>query len=629
MCGICGILNVCGGPVDVEGLKEMNAVLAHRGPDDDGFYVDGPVGLGMRRLSIIDVAGGHQPIPNEDECLWIVYNGEIYNHLEIRKELEAKGHTFRTRTDTETILHLYEEMGAACVTRLNGMFAFAIWDGRNRRLFLARDRLGIKPLYCYRDGEKFLFASEIKAILAAEDLELHLDLEALYHYLTYLYIPAPYTIYREIRKLMPGHCMTAAEGQLEVAQYWDLSYEVDHTLTERVCLDRLDALLADAVKIRLMSEVPLGAFLSGGIDSSTIVHFMTEPSDRRVKTFSIGFPGGEPYSELRYAASAADRIGTDHHELMVTPNAVKLLPEVIRSLDEPMADSSAIPTYLLSKFTREYVTVALSGDGGDELFAGYERYLPIQAALQYERIPSQVRRFILSPLIHLTEEKEQKEGYWARLRRGLGDLDRGAEETFLRWITNFNADLIETLCTEDLREAFRSFSPHALARSYLHENFRGDGYPLNRMLHFETRAYLPDDLLVKVDRMSMAHSLEVRVPLLDHRLVEFAAAMPPTFKLRGWTTKYIFKKLMARYLPREVVYKKKQGFVPPMREWFRDELKEMARDVLLSTDARSRGFFVPTQVERLLDEHQSGAREFHYQIWVLLVLELWCRDYVG
>lgn len=628
MCGICGILNLRGAPVQAEALKRMNAVLAHRGPDDEGFYLDGPVGLAMRRLSIIDVTGGHQPIPNEDKTVWIVYNGEIYNHLEIRKELEAKGHAFTTHTDTETILHLYEEMGKECVTRLNGMFAFAIWDERDRTLFLARDHLGIKPLYYYRDEKKLLFASEMKGLLQAEDVKLHLDLEALYYYLTYLYIPAPYTIYREIRKLMPGHCMTVSDGQLDITQYWDLCYSVDHTLTEAACMERLDALLSDAVKIRLMSEVPLGAFLSGGIDSSTIAHFMTASSDRKVKTFSIGFPGGEPYSELRYAAAAAAHIGTDHHDLVVTPNAVELLPEVIRSLDEPMADSSAIPTYLLSKFTREHVTVALSGDGGDELFAGYERYLPIQAALQYERIPSFVRGSIFSPLIHLTKEMEQKEGYWARFRRGLGDLDRGSEETFLRWITNFNANLIETLCTKELRETFHSFSPHAMARSYLHETFRGDGYPLNRMLHFETRMYLPDDLLVKVDRMSMAHSLEVRVPLLDHRLVEFAATMPPEFKLRRWTTKYILKKRMARYLPPEVVYRKKQGFVPPLRKWFRNELKEMARDVLLSTKARSRGFFVPAQIERLLNEHQSGAREFHYQIWALLVLELWCENYM-
>jgi len=606
----------------------MNATLRHRGPDDEGIYRNGNVGLAMRRLSIIDVAGGHQPICNEDETKWIVFNGEIYNHQGLRKELESRGHSFRTKTDTEAILHLYEEKKEDCVKDLNGMFAFAIWDERERSLFLARDRLGIKPLYYYHGNDPFIFGSEIKAISAAGVGQPELDFEALYHYLTYLYIPAPHTIYKNVRKLEPGHHLRLKDGKLEIKKYWTLRYHVVERFTEKSCLERLEALLADAVQIRLMSEVPLGAFLSGGIDSSTIVHFMHRLGEQKVKTFSIGFPAGEPHNELDHARKAARHLGTDHHEMIVEPHAVKILPEVIGFLDEPMADSSVIPTYLLSKFTREWVTVALAGDGGDELFAGYERYLAIQAVLKYEKVPLWIRE-ALSKVIGLTGETEQKEGSRARLRRALGDLDRGYEETFLRWITNFNGSLMERLCTPELKAHMVDIRPHDLARSYLNSRFEGDvPHPLNRMLHFETKAYLPDDLLVKVDRMSMAHSLEVRVPFLDHRVVEFVATIPPSFKIKGFMTKYILKRLMSKYLPEDIVYRRKQGFVPPLKDWLRNELRELVKDALLDRRARERGFFLPHRIEQLLNDHQNGKREFHFQIWVLLTLELWCRQYL-
>lgn len=627
MCGICGLVYTDHArPVDTRLLDRMNGTIRHRGPDDAGVYADGRAGMAMRRLSIIDVAGGHQPIGNEDGTVWIVYNGEIYNYRTLREDLAAKGHTFKTRTDTETILHAYETYGRRCVDYLNGMFAFAVWDMKMQRLFIARDRLGIKPLYYDHNPERLVFGSEIKPLLASGHIQTDLDIEGLYQYLTYLYIPAPSTIYTSVKKLPPGHTLTWQDGRITVEPYWDVSYAVDPATTETAALERLEALLTDAVRIRLMSEVPLGAFLSGGVDSSSVVAFMTRALDRPVETFSIGFPGEGPYNELSDARLAARHLGTNHHEMVVEPDAVALMPEIIEYLDEPMGDSSVVPTYLLSKFTRERVTVALAGDGGDELFAGYERYKPVRASLYYDRLPAFIRKRLMPPLLRLVPEVEQKDTLPARLRRIAGDLDRGYQATFLRWITNFNPDTVARLCAPELRSLFSRFDPYRPAHAYL--DGAGDVHPLNRLLRFETKIYLSDDLLMKVDRMSMAHSLEVRVPLIDYRIVEFTATLPPEMKLKAFTTKYLFKTLAGRYLPREIVRKRKQGFVPPLREWFRNELGDLARDALLDRTARDRGFFVPEQIETMLDEHRSGVRSFHYQIWVLLTFEMWCRRYL-
>ncbi|MBM3264721.1 MAG: asparagine synthase (glutamine-hydrolyzing) [candidate division Zixibacteria bacterium] len=625
MCGICGLIYTDPEhPTSKAVLHRMNDTIRHRGPDDDGIHTDGSAGLAMRRLSIIDVAGGHQPIGNENGRVVIVFNGEIYNYRALRDELIAKGHVFATNSYTETIVHAYEEYGEDCVPKLNGMFAFAIWDARKRRLFIARDRLGIKPLYYSHTPDCIVFGSEIKPLLASGEVAVELDYEGLYHYLTYLYIPAPATIYTQIKKLPPGHTLTWEAGHLTIRPYWDYIYQIDPTITENEALERLDVLLQDAVRIRLMSEVPLSAFLSGGVDSSSVVAYMTRAMDRPVETFSIGFPVQGPYNEAPDARRVAGHLGTNHHEMTVDPDAVHLMEEIAYFMDEPMADSSVVPTYLLSKFTRERVTVALAGDGGDELFAGYERYLPVQAALRYEKLPGAIRKGLIRPLLNLIPEVEQNDALTARLRRVMGDLDRGYETTFLRWITNFNRNTVARLCSPDLQERFRVFNPYTIAQRYMNDT----DVPLNRLLRFETKAYLPDDLLMKVDRMSMAHSLEVRVPLIDYRVVEFAATLPVEMKLKGFTTKALFKKLAARYLPQETVRKPKQGFTPPLREWFRGPLGSFARDILLDDTARHRGFFVPKQGEAMIDAHRRGERSFHHQLWVLLTLEMWNRRFL-
>jgi asparagine synthase (glutamine-hydrolysing) len=625
MCGICGLIYTDPQRRVAEPLlARMNETIRHRGPDDAGAHIDGPAGLAMRRLSIIDVAGGRQPMHNEDGSVWIVFNGEIYNYRTLREELAGQGHAFVTQSDTETIVHAYEEYGPGCVAKLNGMFAFAIWDARLRRLMLARDRLGIKPLYYDHNPDRLVFGSEIKPLLASEHVRRDLDFEGLYQYLTYLYIPAPSTIYAGVKKLPAGHTLLWQDGRITVSPYWDVAYRVDPSITEAAAVERLEGLMEDAVRIRLMSEVPLGAFLSGGVDSGSVVAFMTRAMDRPVETFSIGFPVEGPYNELDDARRVAAHLGTAHHEMVVTPDAVDLMPQIITHLDEPMADASVVPTYLLSKFARGRVTVALAGDGGDELFAGYERYMPVQAGLWYDRLPGFIRKGLIRPVVRRIPEVEQKDALPARLRRMAGDLDRGYQATFLRWITSFNPAVIARLCTPALQDRFRPFDPHRTARAYLD----GGESPLNRLLRFETKVYLPDDLLMKVDRMSMAHGLEVRVPLIDYRLVEFAAALPPALKLKGFTTKYLFKKMAARYLPKETVQKRKQGFVPPLHAWLRGPLGGFARDVLLDRTARSRGFFASHEIETMLDEHQAGRRSFHHQLWVLLTFELWCRRYL-
>ena len=625
MCGICGLLYTdpyrqVAEPV----LNRMNDTIRHRGPDDAGIRLDGSTGLAMRRLSIIDVIGGHQPIGNEDGSVWIVFNGEIYNYRALRDDLIQKGHKFGTNSDTETILHAYEEYGTGCVAKLNGMFAFAIWDSPRRRLVIARDRLGIKPLYYDHSPDRLVFGSEIKPLLASGEVERDLDYHGLYQYLTYLYIPAPDTIFTSIKKLSLGHLLVWEAGQLTIESYWDVTSQVDHSLTEASAIDRLDELLQDATRIRLMSEVPIGAFLSGGIDSSAVVAYMSRFMDRPVDTFSIGFPSDGPFNELPDARRVANYLGTNHHDLVVTPDSVSLMEEITNFLDELLGDSSVVPTYLLSKFAREHVTVALAGDGGDELFAGYERYLPVQAGLWYQRLPAWIREGLIRPVLKQIPEHEQQDNLLPRLRRIMGDMDRGYQPTFLRWITNFNPSVITRLCSANLQDRFRAFDAYQAVRPYLD----GKEEPLNRLLRFETKVYLPDDLLMKVDRMSMAHGLEVRVPLIDYRVVEFAATLPPSMKLKRLTTKYLFKKLNARYLPPETLSKRKQGFVPPLKEWFRGPLDTFARDILLDGTTRCAGFFEPSEISRMIDAHQKGERSFQYQLWVLLTFELWRRRFL-
>ncbi|MDO9547738.1 MAG: asparagine synthase (glutamine-hydrolyzing) [Candidatus Marinimicrobia bacterium] len=619
MCGITGIIyKDPDRSVDPIILHRANDTLTHRGPDDSGYYIDGNVGIAMRRLSIIDVAGGHQPVSNETEQIHIVYNGELYNYQHLRETLQQKGHKFKTKTDTESILHNYEEKGTDLFADLNGMFAFAIWDSTKKSLLIGRDRLGIKPLFYYEDDEKFIFASEIKAILAFPDSDLSFNNEALFDFLTFTYIPCPATIYQKIKKLPPGAFLQFHENQTTVKLYWQLEYNINHNWTLKDATNKLEELLYDAIKIRLMSEVPLGAFLSGGIDSSAIAYFISQKHLKdNLHTFSIGFATNSVYNELPFSKIVAEQLQTFHHTQIVKPRMVDLLPKVVSLLDEPMADPSVIPTYLLSQFTREHVTVALSGDGGDELFAGYERQRVMNILRRFYSMPDGVKNILINKIFSKINPVEQKDSLFASVKRILSDVSAGYLPTYKRWITNFNSGLLQQILTPDLLIEYHHYNSYRIVE----ECFAACDDAINQSLNFETRYYLPDDLLVKVDRMSMGNSLEVRVPFLDHRIVEFASTLPMDFKIKGKTGKYILKNLMKRYLPKEIIKKPKQGFSPPIKEWLKDELREYCHDALLSSNVLNK--YNKYGIEKLLNEHYTGKRDFQYQIWTLLILSQW------
>ncbi|MCC7430445.1 asparagine synthase (glutamine-hydrolyzing) [bacterium] len=628
MCGITGIYFFDREKrVELEPILRMNQTIFHRGPDDDGFFIRNNVALAMRRLSIIDVAGGKQPIQNEDETVTIVFNGEIYNFQKLRQELQAKGHFFKTKSDTEVILRGFLEYGDEVFNKLNGMFGLALYESQTNTLTLARDRIGEKPLYYYADSEKIVFGSEIKSILAfGESVRNSLDKKALYDYLTYLYVPAPKTIFSNIKKLKQGHFLKITEQGIRETPFWKLTYNPIKNLSLEDAKAKFSELLEDSVKIRMISEVPLGAFLSGGIDSGTVAALMQKISSETVNTFSIGFPVETEFNELPDSISVAKKIGTNHHTLVVKPDSVSLLEKIIYHLDEPMADSSVIPTFLLSEFTRKKVTVALSGDGGDELFAGYLRHKLVKGAILYNKIPIFLRKVVLGNLLKMFEVREQTPGKFESLKRVWKDFDGGSEFTFLRWITNFNQDFLKEVCTEELLSDFEKYQFHEVAKFWLGGGFSGKG-ELNRVLNFETFVYQPDDLLMKVDKMSMANSLEVRVPFLDYRLVEFAALLPENFKLKGFESKFLLKEFSKKLLPEQVVRKKKQGFVPPLREWFRNELKDFTKDNLLSKNAFTRQFFKMEAIEKMLGKHEKCEKNYEYQIFVILSLELWGRRF--
>lgn len=622
MCGITGIIyKDSSKKVDSSQLEFANNRITHRGPDDSGFFIDGHIGIAMRRLSIIDLAGGHQPISNEDNTVHIVYNGELYNFKEIRKKLIKKGHRFKTTSDTESILHNYEEKGLKLFNDLNGMFAFAIWDSNTKSLLIARDRLGIKPLFYYEDDEKLIFASEIKAILAFSDLDLSINNKALFDFLTFTYIPCPDTIYKKIRKLPQGTFLQFHNGKTTINPYWQLTYNINQNWTLKTATDKLEELLHDAIKIRMMSEVPLGAFLSGGIDSSTLSYFITKNRLKdNLHTFSIGFQTDSIYNELPSSKIVAEQLRTIHHTQTVNPAMVDLLPKVVALLDEPMADPSVIPTFLLSQFTRKYVTVALSGDGGDELFAGYERQRVMNILRRFYNIPNGLKNILISKIFSKIKPVEQKDSFCASVKRILSDVSAGYLPTYKRWLTNFNPTLLQQILTPDLLVEYHRHNSYKIVE----ECFSTCDNAINQSLNFETRYYLPDDLLVKVDRMSMGNSLEVRVPFLDHRIVEFASTLPVDFKIRGKTGKYVLKNLMKRYLPKEIIKKPKQGFSPPIKEWLKNDLKEYCHDALLSSNVLNQ-YFNNDNIEKLLNEHYAGKRDFQYQIWTLLILSQWIK----
>jgi len=553
MCGICGIYYVDPGQkVERHVLQHMTDALIHRGPDDEGLYLGDGVGLGMRRLSIIDLVTGKQPISNEDGSVWIVFNGEIYNHLTLRSELERKGHRFRTRADTEAIVHAYEEYGAHCPEHLNGMFAFAIYDSRSRRLLLARDRLGIKPLYYTFDGRRLVFGSELKSLLRAPGVPREIDFQALDAYLTFEYIPAPLSIFRGVAKLPQAHTLTLEQGQLRLRQYWDVAFGLGEAMakSEQEWGEELVALLADAVKIRLMSDVPLGAFLSGGLDSSSVVAMMSRAMDRPVKTFSIGFSEAT-YNELDYARTVARAFGTEHHEEIITPDAVSLTETLVAHLDEPLGDFSIFPTYMVSRMTRQHVTVALSGDGGDELLAGYDTYVADRLARAYVRLPRVLRHGLIEPLASRLRPTEKKKGLVNRTVRFVQGVALPAHLQHVRWMIFLSQAQKESLYSPMLQDALAGTNPYEFIEKYF-DRVRGAD-PLSQQQYVDLKTYLPDDILVKVDRMSMAVSLEARVPFLDYRLVELVGRMPAELRLRNGQTKYILKRAMRGILPEKIL----------------------------------------------------------------------------
>ena len=623
MCGISGILyHNKTRPVENTLLERMNRVLEHRGPDDSGIWHQGNIGLAQARLSIIDLSPlGHQPMSNEDGSVWITFNGEIYNYPELRDELIAKGHIFRSKTDTETIIHLWEEEGERCVERLRGMFAFALWDERHKTLFLARDREGQKPLFYAALPDRFIFGSEIKAILQDPQFEAQPDLQAIHHYLAFQSVPAPFSAFKGIQKLPPAHTLLIKNGKTSLRRYWKLSYRNKLSLNRTAGLDDLGSeiieRLREAVRIRLMSEVPLGAFLSGGIDSSIIVALMAELMDQPVKTFSIGFTQDE-YDETRYARMVAERYNTEHHEFIVTPDAEAIFPELIWHYNEPFADSSAIPTYYVSKMAREYVTVVLSGDAGDENFAGYPRYQN-----QGEHALSSDYPALLYRLLHpkgMLRSFVEHGGGWRKTFARLKDLDQQKLLYYYR-ITHFHENYQTQLYTPEFWQKLGGSSTVDFLLAKYRQSDAGDF--LDATLDVDLGLYLPDTLMTKTDIAAMTHSLEVRAPMLDHQFLEFIARIPPELKLKdGKISKYIFKRAVEPYLPHDVIYRKKMGFGVPIDHWFRNELKDMVYDTLLSQRAIGRGYFNRNYIESLLDRHQKGE-SWQYLIWNLLMLELW------
>lgn len=631
MCGISGklVFNDIT-RVDAQLIRHMNQVLRHRGPDDEGVYVSGNIGLGHTRLAIIDLSPlGNQPMSNEDETIWITYNGEIYNFPELRPALERKGHRFSSKTDTEVIIHLYEEHGVECVKHLRGMFAFAIWDGNQQRLFLARDRVGQKPLVYAIVDNSLIFASETKAILQDPQVRVEVDLEAIHYYLTYGYVPSPMTGFKGIRKLPPGHTLIWENGDLRIERYWDLHYVPKTTFSEAECKERILELLREATKIRLISDVPSGAFLSGGIDSSSVVAMMSQVASGPVKTYSIGFEESD-FDELRYARLIAERFGTDHHEFVVKPDALATLPKLVWHFNEPYADASAVPTYYVSKITREHVTVALNGDGGDESFAGYPRYVMRRSvdliADSLGALPKGLRRSIQNTLGKFDPVRISRNTTLRRLHWMLDAVDNTSAQRYSRFMTKFHTDIKEQLYTADFERSAPSVDPvDRLVK--LHQQADAPDF-VDKTLYVDVMAYLPDDLLVKVDIASMAVSLEARSPYLDHHLMEFAASLPSNYKLRGKTTKYLLKKSLEQILPKEVLCRPKMGFGVPISHWLRRELKDFACELLLDSVAAQRGYFNPTYVRDLLDDHISGGGDHTARIWTLLNLELWHRMYI-
>ena len=601
-------------------LDRMCRIITHRGPDDQGTFVTQGVGLGMRRLSIIDLVSGHQPISGEDGSVTIVFNGEIYNFLELKPQLEAHGHRFMTHSDTEAIVHAYEEFGPECVAHLRGMFAFAIWDEGDRTLFLARDRVGKKPLYyTTTPSGTFVFGSELKTLLAHPRVERELDPQALDAYFTLGYVPDPLSIFRGIHKLPPGHYLTLRNGGVTVKPYWDFDFRESPQRSEVDYLEELRSLLDESVRLRLISDVPLGAFLSGGIDSSTVVALMARHLGQPVKTFSIGFHE-DSYNELQYARLTAKKFATDHHEFFVTPDICSVVDELVWHFDEPFADSSAIPTYMVSKLARDHVTVVLSGDGGDELFAGYTRYVVEQRRGGFERLPKTLREGVMRPLSERLPHATWGRNYLHNI--SLGEIARYLDSVSV--FTRLNRKLLYT--TDFQSQLSTSNYAGSLFQAFADKIQTNDS--LDRLLYIDSKTYLPGDILTKVDRMSMAVSLEARAPLLDHKLIDFVTSIPSALKLAGLETKHLLKQAVKDLIPPQILNRPKQGFGVPIQEWINQQLRSRIRDTLTDLRSRQRGYINPAYVEVLLDEHERGRRDHSMGLWALLMFELWHRQFL-
>jgi asparagine synthase (glutamine-hydrolysing) len=625
MCGINGRVNDrTGAPVAAETLAAMADLLQHRGPDGAGVWSDGAVGFGHRRLAVIDPSdAGRQPFHTADGRLTITFNGEIYNFQDVRRELEQHGCRFVSRTDTEVILQAYRHYGVACLQRLRGMFAFAIWDAQEQRLFAARDRAGQKPFYYREDADGLAFASEPKAFLAEASFVPEADPDALYHYLSFQYVPSPGSAFRGLRRLPPGHFLIVERGRITVERYWTLRYSPKSTMSEADAAAQVRADLAEATRMMLVSDVPVGAFLSGGIDSSLVVAMMAEAGAGRVKTFSIGFDEAE-YNELEYARRVAERFGTDHHEAIVRPDALAILPKLVWHYNEPFGDSSAIPTLYLSEMTRRHVTVALNGDAGDESFAGYVRYVATKLGARLDRIPLPARRAVARWASALPHGRTRSTR--SRLQRFLHAAADSRARRYARWMFHFDDAHKQEICAPDFLA--RAGSRESAAEyDVLFAASHGEDL-LDATLGADVERYLPDDLLVKVDIATMAYGLEARSPLLDHVVMEHAAKLPVDLKLRGSEKKYLLKRVARGLLPDAVIDRPKMGFGVPLDRWFRGPLRDLAHDVLLGSRLRSRGYFRANVSERLLQEHETGQRNWHYQLWNLLVLELWHQTFI-
>ncbi len=629
MCGICGIVNADRvQPIDKDVLLKMTRIMAHRGPDDQGIYIDQHVGLGSRRLSIIDLAGGQQPIANEDESMWIVFNGEIYNYRELRGYLKKRGHAFRTRTDTEVILHLYEEFGTDCVQRLNGIFAFAIWDDGRDELFIARDRMGVKPLYYAQTESRFIFGSEMKVMLTHPDVERDIDLISLNEYLSYEYVPSPRTIIRNIRRLEAGHTLRYDGRDLHIQRYWDINLarsESRPPVNWRDYAASLRETLDDAVRQELVSDVPVGVLLSGGIDSSTIAASMVKSYPGTVDSFSIGFEEAS-FDESRYASLVAKHLGTRHHELTVTSKMVaEMVLTMTDFLDEPFGDSSLIPTYLLSKFAREHVKVVLGGDGSDELFAGYPTLVAHRLIEYYERVvPWTMRAYVAPKILDLMPVSFNNISLDFRVRRFLAGRGVPLQARHHRWLGSFVDEEKSPLLQDWLKPVLRD----TYAQAYVHARECDARLPLNRVLYDDLKMYLAGDILYKVDRASMAASLEVRVPFLNKDVVGFVTELPLALKLHRLNGKYLLKKSMERALPREIINRPKKGFNMPVAHWLTGELRDVALYLLSEVHITQQGFFNYAYIKRLLDDHFSHRRDNRKLLWTLLMFQLWHNAYI-